>query len=944
MAEPIRTQTPPNQQVPATPPEPADAPAPAPAKAAARGRRATKKTATDIAESPMMRQYKSLKAQHPDKVLFFRMGDFYEMFFDDAHVASRVLGIALTSRSKGDQAIPMAGVPCVAATGHVARLLKAGHRVAIAEQIEDASQAKGLVDRAVTEVVTPGTLTDERLLTADTSNFLLAACPARGDKVAGLAWLDLSTGRFRACDVPASAVLLRDEIARIAPAECLVPEGAEEGPLAPLLEALAEQGGAVTTVPAHVFNRDDGCRRLRDRLGVASLDGFGVDEVGAGLGAAGAILRYVDDNNPAFLETVRAIERHDPAEHVRLDRSTLRGLEIIETARERERRGSLLGVMDRTRTPPGARLIREWLAAPLRDPAAIRARHEAVAALHDAPRRTGEIREELGRVGDLERLATRLAGGRGGPRDLAGLRDGLERLPALRAALEGGDLDLAGARAVLLEDVLRGLDPLEDLSAALRDRVTDDPPSQLSAGGVIRDGVDAELDEARSLAREGRAALAKMQEAEVERTGIPLKVGYNRVFGYYLEVTNSHKSKVPSDWIRRQTLKNAERYVTDELKAFETRVVTAKERAAAIEERLVRELRELVGGALPRVLETSRMLATLDVLGSFAHVARERRYCRPTIDDGPDLRIVEGRHPVLDAESATGERFVGNDVRLSLGAQGDPDAEPRLMVITGPNMAGKSTYIRQTALIVILAQAGSFVPADEAHIGVCDRVFARVGAADDLARGLSTFMVEMTEAALILNHATDRSLLVLDEVGRGTSTFDGVAIAWAIAEHLHDRIGARTLFATHYHELVALEGRLPGAAAFNVAVREWQGEIVFLRKVVRGGADRSYGVHVARLAGVPAPVLERARGVLESLEAGGFTEAAGLGATGRLATAGAGGEAARRAESAGGQLSLFRSPRDGILDEMKAIEIDHLSPIDALLQLRAWREQLAEDG
>jgi len=791
----------------------------------------------------MMQQYRDAKARHPGMLLFFRNGDFYELFEDDAERGSRLLGITLTKR---DKEIPMAGVPHHALDRYLAKLLQAGQRVAICEQVEEASQAKGLIRREVTRVVTPGTLTEDNLLDPRRSNHLVAVWP-QGEQI-GLAWVELSTGEFQAADV--SWLSLTDELGRLAPAECLTPEDAP----APLSERLrgAAPATALTTRPSWTFDPGTARAGLFRHFGVTTLAGFGFDDDQPCLVAAGALLLYVEETLRASLGHLSGLRPYRQDRFLFLDEVTRRSLELTRTLRDNKREGSLLSVLDRTVTAMGARLLQEWVVAPLAERTAIEARLDAVEELRDEHGLRTELRAALGEAFDIQRLTTRASTGRAAPRDLAGVRDTLRLLPRVKAKV-------TARRSRLLGDLEGRLELCPDLRELLDGALVDQPPIHPREGGLIRAGYDPELDELHAITRDGKEWIARFQAQEITRTGIPsLKVGYNQVFGYYIEITHTHAGKVPSDYQRKQTLKNAERYVTPDLKAYEEKVLTAQEKIHQREYDLFVKLRDHVAAQTQRLLQTAEVLATLDVLASLAEVAVSRDYCRPTLSDEPVLTVADGRHPVLDQVLPPGT-FVPNDVALGSG-------DGHLWLITGPNMAGKSTFIRQVALLTLLAHMGSLVPAREATIGVTDRIFTRVGSSDNLSGGQSTFMVEMTEAANILNNATRRSLVILDEIGRGTSTYDGVSLAWAISEYLHDRIACRALFATHYHELAQLTDRLPGLRNYNVVVRDWQGEIVFLHKIAAGSADKSYGIHVARLAGVPAEVLGRAREVLAELE------------------------------------------------------------------------------
>ena len=903
---------------PASDAKPAGKPAGRKARATgkAAGRAAGKAGAAGL--SPMMQQYHRAKKDAGDALLFFRMGDFYELFHEDAKVAARVLGITLTARSKGESAIPMAGVPVKAYKGYLQTLIKRGHRVAICDQVQDPAAAKGLVERRVTRIVTAGTVFEDDLLERGASNFLLAVAPA-GEQL-GLAWIEISTGAFRLCALPAAR--LADEVSRLDPAEVLLPESLLNGESS-LVDAVRRATPApLVPGPEWTFDRHNATEALLAGLGVASLQGFGLEHDHPAVPAAGAVLAYALHNQRGEAIPVSAIGLHDPDARAGLDRATRSCLEILSTQRSGQREGSLLSVMDATGTAMGARLLRDWLVAPLIDTDAINRRQGAVAELVSRSDVHAALNDLLDGLPDIERVASRLLAGRGSPRDLAGLRTGLRAVPALAQALA------ACAAPPLLEAAAR-LVPQPELLALLERALAEPPAATLVDGGVIADGWNPPLDELRALRTNGADAIARFQAEESARHRIPgLKVGFNRVFGYYIEISHAQAAQaggVPESYTRKQTLTSAERYITPELKQLEASILTAEERGRSLEAQLFGELRAQAAAQGEAVRELAREIARVDVLAGFASVARDRGWTRPAVDDGDAIDIKDGRHPVLDALLPAGQ-FVPNDVLL------DHDSA-RLVLITGPNMAGKSTYIRQVALLVLLAQVGSFVPASEAHIGVVDRIFTRVGAADDLSGGQSTFMVEMTETASILNGASKRSLVILDEVGRGTSTWDGLSLAWAISEYLYRKLGARTLFATHYHELVALAEEFPAVRNVNVSVREWGDDIAFLHKIVPGGTDRSYGLHVARLAGLPAPVIERARRILGDLEQRSPDLRPGSKETV------AGGESPEPCQE-----SLFPRPAAAILHELSELEPDLISPMDALLLLREYCQRLETPG
>jgi len=862
-----------------------------------------------------MQQYREIKSRHPQTILFFRMGDFYEMFEDDAKLAARELGLTLTSRNNGGAAeVPLAGVPVKAATEYLRRLIAAGHRVAICEQVEDPRLAKGLVRREVVETLSPGAILADDWLERNRNNFLVALAPHASG--IGLAALDLSTGEFALeVVVPAEVPVA---LARYEAPELVLPTGVDAHALTALP---ADTLAALSVAEREAWEFDPELARedLVRSFGLATLDGLGVEAGDApALGAAGALLRYARELKPGGLPHLghpRLVRRGDV---LPLDEMTRRNLELVEPLRAGAPGTTLLECIDRTLTPMGARLLRRWLLAPLVDPAAINARIDGVGVLAGDARGRDRLREALDGVRDLERLASRAAMGRATPRELGHLRDSLLRLPAVGTALDG----IAGRdRAAMLETAAEDLDPLADIAAELSRALVDSPPAQAADGDAIRPGYDAELDLVRQARDGGKQYIASLQARERERSGIgSLKVGYNRVFGYYIEVTRSNLAQVPADYERRQTLTGAERFITPELKDYESKVLTAEDRMVTRETELVESLRRRVGEAVARVQRTAAALARLDVWAGLADLAERERYCRPEVSAGFALALDGSRHPVVERMMPR-EAFIPNDVRL--------DEAGRVILLTGPNMAGKSTVLRQVGLAVILAQIGSFVPARKASIGVVDRLFTRVGASDNLVRGQSTFMVEMSETSAILHGATARSLVLLDEIGRGTSTYDGVAIAWAVTECLHNQIGCKTIFATHYHELTQLTESLAHARNYNVAVREAGEEIVFLHRLEPGGADRSYGIHVGQLAGLPAPVVTRAWQVLQLLEEEHHVAGRPLPPVPDTS-----------------QLGLFVGERGAhpLLDELAKIDVNTLSPLEALSRLAAMQRRLTEGG
>ncbi|MEM1117242.1 MAG: DNA mismatch repair protein MutS [Bacteroidota bacterium] len=884
-----------------------------------------------------MRQYWKIKDRHPGAILLFRMGDFYETFEDDAVTVADVLGITLTKRGNGAaEDTPLAGFPHHALDQHLPKLVQAGHRVAVCEQLEDPKYARKIVKRGVVEVVTPGVAFRDPLLQSKRSTYLAAVAWGEGTDRGrvGLAFADASTGEFFVTE--ADARRLGGLLQTVAPAEVVVDKRHTDR-LADAMRAV--QGGAlpfaVTRQEDWVFGLDFATETLLRHFQTHSLKGFGVDDLTVGVTAAGAALYYLGETQKGRIPHVRKLQRYRAEDHIALDPATKRNLELVASMQDGRRDGSLVGVLDATLTPMGGRLLRQWLVRPLRDVGRITARLEAVDALFTSPRLRRAVREELRHVGDLERLCGKVCTGRATPRDLVTLAATLRRVPPIA--------DLLGAEEGFLGRLRDHLTPCDETVEAVTAALVDEPPATLQNGGAIRPGFSEELDKLRDIAGSGKEYLTELQAREATRTGIPsLKVGYNKVFGYYLEVTNAHKEKAPNEWIRKQTLVNAERYITPELKEYEETILTAQEKIVEIENRLFTALRDAVAEAVEPVQANARALAALDVVASFAEVAERNGYVRPEVDDSAVLDIVDGRHPVVEQALPAGEAFIPNSVRLGtpVGDGADPEAghseAGQILLITGPNMAGKSVVLRQTALVVLLAQVGCFVPAAKARVGVVDALFTRVGASDNLAAGESTFLVEMNETANILNNATARSLVLLDEVGRGTSTFDGLSLAWAIVEHLHEtpEVAARTLFATHYHELNALAERLERVRSYGVRVQEHDGKIVFLRTLVPGGVDHSYGIEVARMAGLPASVVARAKSVLRHLEAHDVASEVGVAAGGdgmpAVATPSVGALPEADAPVA---LAAPDPIATEVLDRLGALEPDRMTPIEALMAL-----------
>jgi DNA mismatch repair protein MutS len=861
------------------------------------------------ATTPLMRQYLEIKADHEDAILFFRLGDFYEMFMDDAVTASRVLGITLTSRNKGDaDAIPLCGIPYHSSQNYIAKLVENGFKVAICEQVEDPKTAKGIVKREVVRIVTPGLVTDTDTLEPKENNYLLALAGPGPEY--GMAHLDITTGEFRVTQVE-GLERVESELGSLRPREILFGDGTDgerlQKSLAPLLDGIM-----INRLPEWVLEVDTATQQTCQFFSVANLQAFGCAELPQAVRAAAAVLYYLQRTQKDALCHIRPPATYHTRHHMVLDDATRRNLELTATLQDGRKKGSLLGVLDRTVTAMGGRMLRQWIHYPLVDLQQILDRQEAIAQLVEQSLTRLDLCEALDGVYDLERLNGKIAMASANGKDLAALKQSLQRLPAI------DDL-LADFKAPFLARLRQQLDLLPELVALLARSIVDDPPFVLREGGIIRDGFSAELDELRTVSREGKGWIARLEQEEKQRTGIAnLKVKYNKVFGYFIEITNRNLDRVPDDYQRKQTLSNAERYITPTLKEYEAKVLGAEERLVELEYSLFQQVRQQTAAEGARIQRSADALAVLDVLASLADLAHDRNYVRPLIDDSGVLNMEGGRHPVVEGMPLS-EPFVPNDVKL------DTDAH-QLLIITGPNMAGKSTFMRQVALITLMAQMGSFVPAESARIGVVDRIFTRVGASDNLAKGQSTFMVEMNETANILHHATARSLIILDEIGRGTSTFDGVSIAWAVAEYLHDNaaVAAKTLFATHYHELTDLALTRKRVKNYNISVKEWNDQIIFLRKIVAGGASRSYGIQVGRLAGLPLAVIERAKEILHNLEAGEFST------SGDPRLGQGKGQPGARIDP---QLCLFQPRKDELRVRLAGIEVGMTTPLEALTLL-----------
>jgi DNA mismatch repair protein MutS len=854
--------------------------------------------------TPMLRQYLDIKSIYPDSILFFRLGDFYEMFFEDAERASRILSITLTSRgSHNGSKVPMCGVPYHSARTYIAKLIEEGLKVAICEQTEDPSKAKGIVKREVIRVVTPGSVMEDSGITGSSSLYMAALSGC--DSKYGLAYVDLSTGEFRVTEVEEWREMV-DELGRISPAELLIPES----------DSLAGNKDLarfrVEVLRNEKYRKEDAEQLLKEQLGVKSLDGFGCLDLPYGITAAGAVVHYLKETQKVNPVHIKDLTTYHLGDYMFLDESSILNLELFETMRRRTHKGSLLQILDRTVTPMGSRLLRRWIGYPLVDINKIRQRLAAVADFRDDRVFREDVREELKGIYDLERLNGKVSLGRANARDLEALKLSILKLPGIKKRL-------ADTASELLYGIGQRMDTLQDVAGIIEKAICDDPPVSLKEGGFIREGYNRELDELISITRDGKTWIAELALTEKKRTGISnLKIGYNRVFGYYIEISKGSLHLVPSDYIRKQTLTNGERYINEALKEYEEKVLGAEEKKIQLELEIFEQVREKIALENQRIKETALLTGETDALSALAETAELFGYTRPEVNDEGVIDIIDGRHPVIE-QTVKDEEFVPNDIHLD-------DRDQQFMIITGPNMAGKSTILRQAALIVLMAQMGSFVPASKAVIGMVDRIFTRIGASDDLTKGQSTFMVEMDETANILRHATTKSLVILDEIGRGTSTFDGLSIAWAVAESLHDKDdkGVRTLFATHYHELTDLLSTKRRAKNFNIAVKEWKDQIIFLRKLMPGGTSRSYGIQVARIAGIPEPVIKRAKEILENLERGEMDD---IGMP----------RIARSSQSSGSkdgiQLNLFGGNDQRLIKWIRGFDVSSMTPLEALLEM-----------
>lgn len=876
--------------------------------------------------TPMMQQYMAIKEQYKDCILFYRLGDFYEMFYDDALTASRELEITLTGKNCGqEERAPMCGVPYHAVDVYLNKLVAKGYKVAICEQAEDPKQAKGIVKREVIRIVTPGTNLSQQALDEGRNNYLM--CLVYDNNQFGLAITDISTGDFYTTEV-ATLKELYDEIHRFSPSEIICNDsfymsGASLDDFKDRLHV------SVSTLDTWYMDEAVSVQKIKEHFKVASLDGLGLTDFPSGTLAVGALLLYLYETQKNTLDNLTKITPYRSGGYMIIDSATNRNLELIETLREKQKKGSLLWVLDKTKTAMGARLMRNWIEQPLIEKKKITARQDAVEELYNDMITREEIREYLNVVYDLERLVTRISYRTANPRDLIAFKTSLGMIPPVKQLL-------SQAKSAELKEIDERMDCLEDIYDLIEKSIQDEPPIMIREGGMIKEGYNEDVDKFRLSRTEGKTWLAELEAREKEKTGIKnLRVRYNKVFGYYLEVTNSYKELVPEDWTRKQTLANAERYITPELKELEDMILGAEDKLAALEYDLYCEVRDSIGEQVVRIQETAKAIAHLDVLASLACVAQSNDYVRPSINTKGVIDIQGGRHPVVEKMN-NNQMFIDNDTYLD-------NKNHRISIITGPNMAGKSTYMRQSALIVLMAQIGSFVPAKSANIGIVDRIFTRVGASDDLASGQSTFMVEMTEVANILRNATSRSLLILDEIGRGTSTFDGLSIAWAVVEHISNPklLGAKTLFATHYHELTELEGKLDSVNNYCIAVREQGDDIIFLRKIIRGGADKSYGIQVARLAGVPDSVIDRAKEIASWLEETDVTDKA---KNLQVRTSAKKKEVVREAVPAEKQMSLFDIyPADHpVLKELAGLDVSNMTPIQALNTLYELQKRLKE--
>jgi DNA mismatch repair protein MutS len=869
-----------------------------------------------IQQTPLMAQYYKVKQAHPDTVLLFRVGDFFETFEEDAKTASKVLGITLTKRANGSAGdTPLAGFPHHAIDSYLPKLVRAGYRVAICEQMENPKFAKGIVKREVVEVVTPGVTLSDKLLDHKKNNYLLAISIL--DQICGLSFCDISTGEFYVFEIPTSQ--LGEQIESINPSEFLIPKRDKEF-LGKLIERI-NPALRITKLEDWIFNFDFANELLKNHFKTVTLKGFGIEKLSAGIIAAGAVLNYLNETQRVNLSHLNRISLYNPSDYMVLDYSTKRNLEITFSMNDGGREGSLISILDKTQTAMGGRLLKKWISAPLRDLDPIKKRHDSVEELLKNKKVRKELTENLNEIGDLERLISRICTGRATPREVVAVKSSLKKIPITKELLDQ-------LKVVTLKNISEQLDPLENIVEKISNAIIDSPPAAINEGGIIRNGFSPELDELRDISLHGKEWIATLQQTERERTGIPsLKVNFNNVFGYYIDVSHTHKNKIPENYIRKQTLVNSERYITPELKEYEDKILNAQEKINELESQLFNEIRSIVANEAEIIQKNARLIAMLDCLNSFAQCAEEYNYVKPLVEESNKINIVQGRHPVVERILDPGNKFTPNDSLL------DND-DQQIILLTGPNMAGKSVYLRQVGLIVLLAQIGSFVPAKEASIGIVDRIFTRVGASDNITAGESTFLVEMQEAANILNNATSKSLILLDEIGRGTSTFDGISIAWAITEYLHENpdVSAKTLFATHYHELNEMAELFPKIKNYKVEVREYDDKVVFLHKVNPGRADHSYGIQVAQMAGLPLFVTNRAKEVLDNLESKELTPY-------EIKK-----ERLKKLKSDNdNQISLFEFKDDALRSEINKMELDNITPLEALNKLNELKKKMRQN-
>ena len=871
---------------------------------------------TKTQQTPLMAQYYKVKQAHPDTILLFRVGDFFETFEDDAKLASKVLGITLTKRSNGSAGdTPLAGFPHHAIDNYLPKLVRAGYRVAVCEQTENPKFAKGIVKREVVEVVTPGVTLSDKLLDHKKNNYLLAISIL--DQICGLSFCDISTGEYYVFEIPLAQ--LGEQIESINPSEFLIPKRDKEF-LGKIIDRI-NPSLRITKLEDWIFNFDFANELIKNHFKTVTLKGFGIENLSAGIIAAGAVLNYLNETQRVNLSHLNRISIYNPSDYMILDYSTKRNLEITFSMNDGGREGSLISILYKTQTAMGGRLLKKWISAPLRDLDPIKKRHDSVEELLKNKKVRKDLNENLSEVGDLERLISRICTSRATPREVVAVKSSLKKIPAIKELL-------TVLKVSTLQNISEQLDPLENIVDKISTAIIDSPPAAINEGGIIRNGFSAELDELRDISLHGKEWIATLQQNERERTGISsLKVNFNNVFGYYIDVSHTHKNKIPENYIRKQTLVNSERFITPELKEYEDKILNAQEKINELESQLFNEIRAIVANEAEIIQKNARVIAMLDCLNSFAQCAEEYNYIKPIVDDSNKINIVEGRHPVVERILDPGNKYTPNDSLL------DND-DQQIILLTGPNMAGKSVYLRQVGLIVLLAQIGSFVPAKEASIGIVDRIFTRVGASDNITAGESTFLVEMQEAANILNNATAKSLILLDEIGRGTSTFDGISIAWAITEYLHENpeISAKTLFATHYHELNEMAELFPKIKNYKVEVREYDDKVVFLHKVNPGRADHSYGIQVAQMAGLPLFVTNRAKEVLDNLESKELTPY-------EIKK-----ERLKKLKSeTDNQISLFEFKDDSLRTEINKMELDKITPIEALNKLNELKKKMRQD-